>query len=227
MKNEVSQRIVTSLVAGAFFFGVYFISSLLFCVLLLFILGYILIYEWPRLLEIKGFVFDSISPVLVVFTLVYPTLPIISLIYLVRAYYDYNILIPLYPFLTAWTFDTFSFFVGKLVGRHTICPTISPKKTWEGFFGGCGAMILFHRYLFPHLIPGFVLALALFVSAAAFTGDIFESYLKRRVKTKDTGEVLPGHGGFLDRFDSVFFVAVGIAVLDLILDGGIKDILIF
>jgi CDP-diglyceride synthetase len=227
MKSEVSQRITTSFISGSIFFGAYFISPFLFCGILLLILGYIFVYELPVVLNLKRWIFDSRYPKLVLFILIYPTLPIVSLIYLVKMYYHHSILIPLYPFVMAWGFDTFSYIVGKLVGRHKICPSISPGKTWEGFIGGCGGIILLHRYLFPHLLPGFVLTLALFVSACAFTGDLFESYLKRRANIKDSGDILPGHGGLLDRFDSVFIVALGVVVLDLMLDGGLHSILVF
>jgi len=225
MKNEVMQRITTSCIAGLFFFGSYIISPLLFCGVLLIVLGYILLYEWPALIA-AGKRSALLSPSLALFTLCYPTLPIISLIYLVRMYYHYNWLVPLYPFIVAWGFDTLAYVSGKLVGRHKICPSISPGKTWEGFIGGTVGIVILHRYLFSGLDSVYVLLIALFVSSFAFAGDLFESYLKRRVSIKDSGSFLPGHGGLLDRFDSVFFVAPAIVVLDLVIEGGLKDLLL-
>jgi phosphatidate cytidylyltransferase len=106
--------------------------------------------------------------------------------------------------------DTGAYTVGKLIGRHKMAPTISPGKTWEGAMGGyaTGALaVLALHALFG--LPGALAAmvpLALLVPIAAIVGDLLESWLKRRMGVKDSSGFVPGHGGFLDRLDSVLFV---------------------
>ena len=114
-------------------------------------------------------------------------------------------------FIFMWVFDTFSYIVGKLFGKHAIIPEISPGKTWEGLLGGMfGLMILTYLLNSADLLPfrykftGFLLAVVLGIFA--FMGDMFESKLKRTAGVKDSGTILPGHGGILDRIDSFLFV---------------------
>jgi phosphatidate cytidylyltransferase len=220
MKQESALRILTSLVTGFFFFGIYFLSPLFFAGLLVLILGYILIFEWPPLLEYKGWFTHRVSPAAISFTLIYPIFPVLCLLYLLYFYRDVHWFLSLYPFIVAWLFDSAAYIVGSLIGFHKLCPHISPGKSWEGTFAGWGALYLFHRTLFAHGRIFEALTLSTFVAMLALLGDLFESYLKRRVGLKDTGKILPGHGGFLDRFDSVFFVGVGIFILDRALRGG-------
>ncbi len=105
--------------------------------------------------------------------------------------------------------DTFAYFVGKLMGRHKMAPVISPGKTWEGAVGGLAAAVLI-GWLFtldwPLQLPATVLeALVLggLISIFAQLGDLAESFFKRLVGAKDSGILMPGHGGVLDRIDSI------------------------
>ncbi|HRZ76081.1 MAG TPA: phosphatidate cytidylyltransferase, partial [Bacteroidales bacterium] len=113
-------------------------------------------------------------------------------------------------FAMIWTFDSFAYLTGKLLGKHPLAPRISPKKTWEGFAGGLLfvilAAVLWHNW---HPGPGLVawLLLALVAGIAGTLGDLFESSLKRSAGVKDSGTLIPGHGGVLDRFDSILFAA--------------------
>ena len=108
-------------------------------------------------------------------------------------------------FLLIWANDTGAYLTGVTIGRHKLMERISPKKTWEGFFGG---MVI--SALVAWLISGWLgivgplqwVAIALIVSVAGTFGDLIESMLKRSAGVKDSGSVMPGHGGFLDRFDS-------------------------
>ncbi len=125
---------------------------------------------------------------------------------------DFEISPILYIFLSMWVFDTFSYIVGKLFGRHPVIPAISPGKTWEGLFGGLAGLLALNYALYSaHLLPfqyaftGFLLAVVLGVFA--FLGDMFESKLKRTAGIKDSGTIIPGHGGILDRIDSFLFAA--------------------
>lgn len=104
--------------------------------------------------------------------------------------------------------DTLAYFVGRLLGRHRMAPAISPGKTWEGFVAGTlGAMAVCFFALYEQdflSIPG-SLALGGAVALAAAGGDLFESSLKRDLHVKDSGTVLRGHGGMLDRIDALLF----------------------
>ena len=112
--------------------------------------------------------------------------------------------------LCTFATDTGAYAVGMLIGRHKMAPRISPKKTWEGAVGGyvAGASACFGlNALFDTGVPATTLApLALALPVAAQAGDLFESWMKRRMGVKDTSGLLPGHGGFLDRMDSILFV---------------------
>jgi phosphatidate cytidylyltransferase len=110
-----------------------------------------------------------------------------------------------------WLSDTFAFFTGCAVGRHRLAPAISPGKTVEGALGGlaggiAGALLI-RAWLLPRLpLPDTVL-LGLAVSALGIVGDLLESLLKRWAGLKDSGALFPGHGGMLDRLDSLLFGA--------------------
>mgnify|MGYP000893359965 CR=1 FL=1 len=109
-------------------------------------------------------------------------------------------------FLLLWTNDTGAYLVGSALGRHPLFKRISPKKSWEGFAGGIVLTLIVAQ-----LLPGWLgvtgtagwMVIALIVSVAGTLGDLLESMLKRSLGLKDSGTVMPGHGGFLDRFDSV------------------------
>ena len=113
--------------------------------------------------------------------------------------------------LSVWAADSFAYLGGSLFGRHKIAPVISPKKSWEGFFAGMlGAVVIWivlpllfgmHFPLIGSIIVGVL------VTLAAFIGDLFESRMKREACVKDSGTLLPGHGGILDRLDSTLAVS--------------------
>ena len=109
-------------------------------------------------------------------------------------------------FLLLWTNDTGAYLVGSSLGRHRLFERISPKKSWEGFFGGLILTLLVARLFSGWLgvadTMGWMI-IALIISVAGTLGDLLESMLKRSLGLKDSGTIMPGHGGFLDRFDSV------------------------
>ena len=108
--------------------------------------------------------------------------------------------------------DTAAYFAGRLLGRHRMAPTISPGKTWEGFVFGTAAAIFatwIVLYGTSFELTGWrSLVLGAAIAGAAALGDLFESLLKRDMRVKDTGTLLGGHGGVLDRIDSLLFAAV-------------------
>ncbi len=126
---------------------------------------------------------------------------------------DYNLggLWIVYLLLCIWSCDTFAYFIGAPLGKHKLSPMVSPNKTVEGFFGGilgAAAAAFFCYYVFfksaelKHL-----LVVAAFVALVGQMGDLAESLLKRDAQLKDISKIIPGHGGILDRFDSLLFVA--------------------
>lgn len=111
--------------------------------------------------------------------------------------------------LGTWICDSAAYFVGRAMGKHKFFPKISPKKTWEGaisglFFGIIAVVVLGHWLLDLHIGEGFILGVVI-VLGATF-GDLSESLVKRQVGVKDSGALIPGHGGMLDRIDSLLFV---------------------
>ena len=119
-----------------------------------------------------------------------------------------------------WINDIFAYLVGVSCGKHRLCERISPKKSWEGFFGGLVGAVGF-AVLFGYLFEGNLLlwgGLGLVTALAGVAGDLVESLIKREVDVKDSGKMMPGHGGFLDRFDALL-LAVPFAMIYLILMG--------
>jgi phosphatidate cytidylyltransferase len=120
----------------------------------------------------------------------------------------------LFTLALVWAADTGAFFAGRWLGRVPLAPRVSPKKTWEGVFGGmlAGAIVswLAARYVFAVEVWPFV-ATSVAVAAISIVGDLTESMLKRAVGLKDSGSVFPGHGGMLDRIDSVTAAAPALA----------------
>ena len=114
-------------------------------------------------------------------------------------------------FLILMGADTAAFYVGRALGRHKLAPDISPGKTWEGVAGGLVAAaalgLLCHFWFFPELPLKLAVPLALIMSILGILGDLTESALKRAAGAKDAAQILPGHGGLLDRLDSLLFNA--------------------
>ncbi len=112
--------------------------------------------------------------------------------------------------LAVWANDTFAYFGGRLLGRHKLAPVVSPGKTWEGFAVGTltsMAVAFFALYGQDFLLMWQSVVLGGVIAVAGPLGDLFESSLKRDMQVKDTGRVLGGHGGVLDRIDALLFAA--------------------
>lgn len=114
-------------------------------------------------------------------------------------------------FLIIMCSDTGAYYTGRAFGRHKLAPGVSPGKTWEGAIGGMAASILIaavtHYWFFPELPLKVGLPLAALMNVLGVVGDLTESALKRGAGAKDAAQILPGHGGFLDRLDSLLFNA--------------------
>lgn len=151
--------------------------------------------------------------------LFYISFPVIlTCLYLSENFQD-NRWIVLGLIIINWSNDVFAYFTGMLTGKHKLAADISPKKTIEGALGGLTAAIIcawiVNQQLFISPFPiSQIMLLGFAIWCSGTLGDLYESKLKRQIKIKDSGQILPGHGGFLDRFDSFFFIIpVGIFVL--------------
>lgn len=128
-------------------------------------------------------------------------------------------------FAFIWISDTGAYMVGCLIGKHRLFERISPKKSWEGFFGGLGLSIIIAALAARFIPDGYVLlsgyaqwtVFAVLVTIFSTWGDLCESLIKRTVGVKDSGKLIPGHGGILDRIDSLLLVAPAVGALILMI----------
>lgn len=164
--------------------------------------------------------------------MLYVTFPLICLMVTSMCFVNgwYYVVMALFA---PWISDTFAYFTGVTMGKHKIVPHISPKKTWEGCIGGaigCAVVVMLYIGLLVYDIEGIntsrtimmviAFVFGLFISAFSQIGDWLASSIKRLVGIKDFGSFMPGHGGMLDRFDSVFFtlpIGLGLALISSVL----------
>lgn len=124
-----------------------------------------------------------------------------------------------YLFILIWSSDTFAYIAGRLFGKHKMAPKISPKKTWEGFAGGVLLTLVLSFFIqsYSEEMRGNWIVVGVLVAVFAPLGDLVESQLKRSFGVKDSGNIIPGHGGILDRLDS-FIICVPVVYLYFVLD---------
>ena len=209
-------RIVTGtallvLYAVSLHLGVVYYAGLFFAAAL-----YALIVEWPRLTGRWSFVARWLAAA------VYFGGPLLGWVFVYEAYAQQSLLLVAYPALATVVCDTCAYFVGYFFGRHYAFPAISPKKTYEGLLAGYGAVFCLNFWYahffcdvsgFLHLIFGNPVLSGIVIASGAVLGDLFISFLKRQVGIKDSGQLLPGHGGVLDRVGSLSFVFLLILVV--------------
>jgi len=205
--NELLVRIISGLVmigvalAAAFEGGDFF-------ALLVAAVATAMFWEWWTLTRSWG-------PRWTVGGFVYALLPAISLLW-IRERDPRGVDLLLWVFIVTWATDIGAYFVGRAIGRTKLAPSISPGKTVEGLIGGVIAAALFGGAWVIYLdLSRILLILAPLFALAAQGGDLFESWIKRRVGVKDSGHWLPGHGGLLDRLDGLVPVAVLAALVQL------------
>jgi len=203
-------RLRTGLLSGVFFFGLYVLVPSLFVCLLGSLAGWMVWMEWPR-----------VSPSAAWWQHWYPLIPLIVLIAHVIQWRDDAFWYGLYPFLAAWLVDAAGYLVGTRWGKHKCWPSVSPHKTWEGVLAGVTSLAVVHMIVAlsgqSEYVWWLVLLSAPVVAVAAIMGDFFVSWHKRLHGVKDIGTALPGHGGLLDRFDSVLAVVIVVKVGELAL----------
>lgn len=195
MATELRRRIQSALILGAAVLALTLASPYSFDVMLL-IMTFVLMTEWEKLTRGRNRLF-------IPFGVLYIGGAALALAYL--RHENLNILLAL--FAIVWTGDIAAYFVGKKWGKHKIAPSISPGKSWEGLAGSIVASaavsaMFGHVAPIPHAILGGVLAVV------GLCGDLFESALKRRAGVKDSGTLIPGHGGLFDRVDALLPCAI-------------------
>ena len=197
--NETLKRALSGFVyVLIMWFGTSF-SELSFQILFL-VLGLVSIYEMWKLRKGKSKVYACVY-VLLPFFLIHFFGEIES--HNLNSVFDPSII--LLMFILTWTFDTFAYLFGVRFGKTRIMPSVSPKKSWEGFAGGfvftvLASLITTHYFL--EVDNSIALVMSLFLPFTATLGDFTESYFKRKAGVKDSGNFIPGHGGMLDRMDA-------------------------
>ncbi len=168
----------------------------------------VMFYEWSRLVRGWGISW-------MVGGFVYALLPALALLW-VRERDAHGITLLMWVFIVTWSTDIGAYFVGRALGRRKLAPSISPGKTTAGLYGGMGAAALLGgAWALASNLGRPLLLLAPLFALAAQVGDLFESWMKRRAGVKDSGNLLPGHGGVFDRIDGLVPVAVLTALAQL------------
>lgn len=156
----------------------------------------------------------------------YAVLPAVALAFL-RGGDTSGLLAILYLFAVVWGTDIFAYFVGRAVGGPKLAPSISPGKTWSGAVGGAVAALVagwIAAYFAGHPSPLLMGLLALPLSAISQAGDLFESGFKRRFGAKDSSQLIPGHGGVMDRVDGLVAAAVALYLAGWLLAGPVAPV---
>ncbi|MEA5126653.1 MAG: phosphatidate cytidylyltransferase [Proteiniphilum sp.] len=215
-------KIFNILMGVVIFISVFlYLESINIYLLPVFILTYLLILIASAIFLRRDDILHGI--IYSVFGQVYITMPLSLLMFISyspdMANNEYNWVPVLALFVFLWVNDTAAYFIGSLIGKHKLIEHISPKKSIEGFIAGIFftllASLIFAR-LYPGFTPIFWMGLSVVVALFGTLGDLFESLIKRTCNVKDAGDLIPGHGGILDRIDSLL-VAIPAVFLYLIL----------
>lgn len=195
--NELLIRSISSIFIIGITLGFIYISSTTVSILFIFVIGMLMNAEWLKITS------KSNNPILWIWLgICYISLTMVPLVTLKLNYGPHMLM---WLFLLIWCVDTFAYIVGKIfnMGKHKIT-TISPKKSYEGLFAGMlGASIVCYIFadIFLHDIKLRLLIITPLLCLLEQTSDIIESFVKRKFNVKDSGHIIPGHGGVMDRFD--------------------------
>lgn len=207
VRSELFLRVVSAIVLLIIFLPVVWIGGLAFT-LLCCALALVLFYEW-------GMIVGRKSSGWLAFGAAYCGSVALTLPFIRNHDGAAGLVWLLLVFIIVWATDIAAYFAGRRFGGPKLMPKVSPKKTWSGAIGGAVAAVvlggLFGWY-FPVLPMMAVLGLALVLSVFSQAGDLFESWIKRRFAVKDSSNLIPGHGGFLDRMDGLIAASIPLAV---------------
>ena len=197
--SNLATRIVSGLVMIAVALGAAVFGGYVFAVLVAAAAAMIFV-EWTRMVRGWGLGWQLGG-------FAYALLPALALLW-IRERAPHDLMLLLWVFIVTWSTDIGAYFAGRAIGGPKLAPMISPNKTWAGLIGGMIAAALLGGYWanFTGLSPK-LLWLAPLFAVGAQAGDLFESGLKRRAGVKDSGTILPGHGGVMDRLDGLGVVA--------------------
>lgn len=165
----------------------------------------------PELLAITIVLLYVVSMVLdrVTWRVLYVMQPFVLSVFAVKAGFFTSYDVVLMVFILIWLNDSGAYVFGRTFGKTLLAPKVSPKKTWEGFAGGILSAALIQLLVFPFIYDGYYwvygFVAAVLVGSSATLGDLIQSRMKRKAGVKDSGKILPGHGGAFDRLDSFIF----------------------
>jgi phosphatidate cytidylyltransferase len=203
--SELQQRILTSLLLLPSILLLIAAPHVIFSAVIRIVVMLIAVTEWPRF-------FSPTRSTFWVLLVLYIMVPF----WCIGQLHAFSPMLTLVLVSTVSAHDIGSYIAGKRWGQHLLWPAVSPKKTWEGFFGGCCATLLTTFILYSITTTQMPTArmlsvpiiLSLSISTSALVGDLLESYFKRQASIKDSGSILPGHGGLLDRFDALMLTGI-------------------
>lgn len=210
-KKKLNALEITGLIGiAAYYLLIYFAQThtyfMVSIILILMVLMFVYVFSFPK--------YQANQIMATYFSLIYAPV-MLSFIFLTRQL-EYGVYLVWMIFISSWISDTCAYLVGVLIGKHKLVPHLSPKKTIEGCIGGVlGAAIVgavFGFFLLDKTLGGYQFGIMLFVigaigSVISQVGDLAASAIKRNHDIKDYGNLIPGHGGIMDRFDSVIFTA--------------------
>jgi phosphatidate cytidylyltransferase len=215
LKNNLVQRIISSLflipiaIYSCYLGGIFFTILVVICAVMM-------SFEWSQITSSA----KNNQNFWQLLGVIYIVIPTVSLIWLRN--YDNGIYIVMWLFGIVWGTDIGAYFCGRIIGGPKIMPKISPKKTWSGLIGGV-SIAAFIGYLMGHYLGsdnlGWVATISAVLGIYAQIGDFLESWLKRKFGVKDSGKIIPGHGGILDRLDGMILVAPKIVLLTIFNNG--------
>ena len=226
MSPETRKRFASAMMILALLIAIILISATLYNITIT-ICCILMIFEISKMLENIKKTNNNMFILLRKFVIIYLVISTLSLI-AIRSIYIQGTKITLWIFLTTWGTDCGAYIFGKKYGKLKLAPYISPKKTYEGAICGSivGIFISIMMYnLFYTAQPSsfsflsFVI-ISIIITILAQTGDLLESAIKRQCNVKDSGAIIPGHGGMFDRFDSILLVALFVCIV-IFFNGGI------
>lgn len=207
--TSLQQRIISAIILAPLVLGIVYAGGISFYILLT-VAAFIMYWEWVRMTKSsEKKIIWWISGIL------YIVIPSISLGYIMH--FGSNVMFVVLFFI--WSVDIGAYFAGKTIGGPKIAPKISPNKTWAGLFGAMVASSILliiatsNSDYFPDINIIYIIITSILLSVLAQTGDFFESWVKRKFNVKDSSNIIPGHGGLLDRLDGLLFISPAIAIL--------------